>query len=318
MKGRFNDLNHNKVAILGVKGEGSSLDNLLLKLINCNPKYIFLSFSKLSFNEKILKSLEKVNCPIIALIPFNYKFKNQREAINDMKFISCLNKIGVAYILNSLNGCNFILTDKLFYKGSSSLYYGDLNRNMLYEILNNRDLNYELWREEIFSLLREEILKYRNFDNMCLIYSSLRKVKENLDISLNNFSKKKEEVYFILENLGLVEDFLIKGTDTYIDFDRKFFDLIRENKRILNKIGIFKKDIMTMTLDDFYEEERLDLLNLKGFKKELKAFLEELDFLIEERIELFKKLEFLNRVSLSKNNINDDLVYTFKEEVLGD
>lgn len=318
MKGRFDDLNHNKVAVLGVKGEGNSLDEILLKVIKCNPKYIFLSFSKLSFNEKILKTLEKINCPIIALIPFNYKFKNQREAINDMKFISYLNKIGVAYILNSLNGCNFILTDKLFYKGSSSLYYGDLNRNMLYEILNNRDLNYELWREEVFSLLRKEILKYRDFDNMRLIYSSLRKSKEDLEFYLNNFSKKKKEVYFILENLLLVEDFLIKWTDIYIDFDRKFFDLIRENKRILNKIEIFKRDIMTMALDDFYEEERLDLLDLKGFKKELKAFLEELDFLIEGRIELFKKLEFLDRASLSKNNINDDLISVFKEEVLGD
>ena len=132
MRSRVNKINNRTVAALGIKRLDENLEKSIVNIINCNPEYIILGCSEIPFTERILKALNNANCPKILILPFNYRFRNQREIVNEIKFMKNFPENNIAIILNSVNDSNFILTDKICYVSSGSLNNNGIANNIIY------------------------------------------------------------------------------------------------------------------------------------------------------------------------------------------
>ena len=326
MRSRVNKINNRTVAALGIKSLDENLEKSIVNIINCNPEYIILGCSEIPFTERILKALNNANCPKILILPFNYRFRNQREIVNEIKFMKNFPENNIAIILNSVNDSNFILTDKICYVSSGSLNNNGIANNVnSYEIMNDKDCNYKLWESEIFDFINKEIINYRSNDQREQIEYILKELKKRLFINISNNSNilNEEYIYILLDILNSIDRFIMIGTDVYQYFDRDFLDIIKSNKKILAKINSIRNELFRILLN--ITEGKNDINNkiFNCLKNEFLVLLEELEELINLRenkyhnsIMPWRKDESISSFLSANNTINNSLIRKFYERII--
>lgn len=326
MRSRVNKINNRTVAALGIKGLDENLEKSIVNIINCNPEYIILGCSEIPFAKRLCKALSNDNCPKILILPLNYRFKNQKEIVNEIKFIKNFSENNIAIILNSVNDANFILTDKLCYVSSGSLNNNGINKNVnLYEIINDKDCNYKLWELEIFDFINKEIINYRSNNQREQIEYILKELKEILFIKISNSSNvlNEEYIYSIIDILNSIDRFIMIGTDVYQYFDSDFLDIIKSNKKILAKINSIRNELFRMLLNINEEKNHINTKIFSCLKNEFLILLEELEELINLRenkynnsIIPWRKDESISLFLSSNNTINNSLIKEFYERII--
>lgn len=326
MRSRVNKVSNHIVAALGIKNLDENLENTLVNIINCNPKYIVLGCRELPFTDKIWEVLNNVNCPKIIISPFNYMFRNQREVINEIKFIENFSKNNIGTILNSINEANFILTDKFCYISSGSLNSNGITNNVeLYETMNLNDSNYKLWRDEILDFINQEIETYRSTCHKEKIEYILEELKKRLviNISSNPSELNKDYIYILLDILENIERFTMIGTDIYQYLNKDFVELIKLNKKFLTKSNSIKGELFKMLLNIEENKEEANIKIFNCLRNEFLILIEEL-----EQLKNLREVKYHNSdkswrneegiiAFLSENTtVNNSLIKEFYENVL--
>lgn len=326
MRSRVNKINNRTVAALGIKSLDENLEKSIVNIINCNPEYIILGCSEIPLTERILKALNNANCPKILILPFNYRFRNQREIVNEIKFMKNFPENNIAIILNSVNDSNFILTDKICYVSSGSLNNNGIANNVnSYEIMNDKDCNYKLWESEIFDFINKEIINYRSNDQREQIEYILKELKKRLFINISNNSNilNEEYIYILLDILNSIDRFIMIGTDVYQYFDRDFLDIIKSNKKILAKINSIRNELFRILLNINEGKNHINNKIFNCLKNEFLVLLEELEELINLRenkyhnsIMSWRKDESISSFLSANNTINNSLIRKFYERII--
>ncbi|HCG3019730.1 TPA: hypothetical protein NJT26_002614 [Clostridium perfringens] len=326
MLSRVNKINNRTVAALGIKSLDENLEKSIVNIINCNSEYIILGCSEIPFTERILKALNNANCPKILILPFNYRFRNQREVVNEIKLMKNFSENNIAIILNSVNDANFILTDKICYISSGSLNNNGIANNVnSYEIMNKKDCNYKLWESEIFDFINKEIINYRSNDQREQIEYILKELKKRLFINISNSSNilNEEYIYILLDILNSIDRFIMIGTDVYQYFDRDFLDIIKGNKKILAKINSIRNELFRILLNINEGKNDINTKIFNCLKNEFLILLEELEELINLRenkyhnsIMPWRKERSIISFLSANNTINNSLIIEFYERII--
>lgn len=326
MRSRVNKINNRTVAALGIKSLDENLEKSIVNIINCKPEYIILWCSEIPFTERILNALNNANCPKILILPFNYRFRNQREVVNEIKLMKNFTENNIAIILNSVNDANFILTDKICYISSGSLNNNGIANNVnSYEIMNKKDCNYKLWEAELFDFINKEIINYRSNDQREQIEYILKELKKRLFINISNSSNvlNEEYIYILLDILNSIDKFIMIGTDVYQYFDRDFLDIIKSNKKILAKINSLRNELFRLLLNINEGKNSSNTNIFNCLKNEFLILLEELEELINLRenkyhnsIMPWRKDESISSFLSANNTINNSLIREFYERVI--
>lgn len=326
MRSRINKVSNRIVATLGIKNLDNNLESTLVNIINCNPKYIVLGCRELPFTDKIWEVLNNVNCPKIVISPFNYMFRNQREVVNEIKFIENFSKNNIGTILNSINEANFILTDKFCYISSGSLNCNGITNNVeLYEAMNLNDSNYKLWRDEILDFINQEIENYRSTCHKEKIEYILEELKKRLVINTSNnpVELTKDYIYILLDILENVERFTMIGTDVYQYLNKDFVELIKLNKKFLTKSNSIKGELFKMLLNIEENKEQANIKIFNSLRDGFSILIEELEQLKNLREikyynsnEAWRKDEGIIAFLSENTNINNSLIKEFYEKVL--
>ncbi|WP_300347517.1 hypothetical protein [Clostridium sp.] len=328
MRKRVKDSSNSMVAALGIKTLNQNLKNALKSVIKCDPEFIILSTRNFLLSDDLWNDLKNANCPKLIILPFDYRYRNQKNAVNDVKIInSLINDGNIGTILNSTNESNCVLTDKFCYVSSGALNYnGITNYIEIYEIMNCNDSNYELWRSEIFNFANREIENYRRSKNREGVES---KLNESIARAVKLFSDMTRQLTksFINEVLEVIEDIdraIILSVDAYQYIDKNFIDLIKFAKKVLSKITCIIDDLTRLILNFNKNKE---ITNIKMFNCIREGF-----WCLLPLIDEFKELEnviFFNTSEqwrnpdegiidfLSNNtNPNNELIKTFYEGVI--
>ncbi|MDZ4993837.1 hypothetical protein GNF80_12785 [Clostridium perfringens] len=326
MRSRINKVSNRIVATLGIKNLDNNLESILVNIINCNPKYIVLGCRELPFTDKGWEVLNNVNCPKIVISPFNYMFRNQREVVNEIKFIENFSKNNIGTILNSINEANFILTDKFCYISSGSLNCNGITNNVeLYEAMNLNDSNYKLWRDEILDFINQEIENYRSTCHKEKIEYILEELKKRLVINTSNnpVELTKDYIYILLDILENVERFTMIGTDVYQYLNKDFVELIKLNKKFLTKSNSIKGELFKMLLNIEENKEQANIKVFNSLRDGFSILIEELEQLKNLREikyynsnEAWRKDEGIIAFLSENTNINNSLIKEFYEKVL--
>lgn len=326
MRSRINKVSNRIVATLGIKNLDNNLESILVNIINCNPKYIVLGCRELPFTDKVWEVLNNVNCPKIVISPFNYMFRNQREVVNEIKFIENFSKNNIGTILNSINEANFILTDKFCYISSGSLNFNGITNNVeLYEAMNLNDSNYKLWRDEILDFINQEIENYRSTCHKEKIEYILEELKKRLVINTSNnpVELTKDYIYILLDILENVERFTMIGTDVYQYLNKDFVELIKLNKKFLTKSNSIKGELFKMLLNIEENKEQANIKIFNSLRDGFSILIEELEQLKNLREikyynsnEAWRKDEGIIAFLSENTNINNSLIKEFYEKVL--
>lgn len=327
MRSRINSLTNGKVAALGIKNLNETLERNLQSVLRCDPEFITMCTRNFFLSNDLWNDLRKAECPKIIVLPFDYMFRNQRSAVNDIKILeSLINEGKVGVILNCANEANCLLTDKFCYLSSGALdYNGITNYIENFELMNKNDPNYRLWNCEILEFINYQIDNYRSIKNRDIIETRLQLA---IDEATKNFSIDTSELSIeflnnLLELMEKIDRDLMLATDAYQYLDKNFIELIKCTKKALVKIDCIIEELTRLILT--FERNR-DAVNQKIFnciRNEYFCLLPLLDELKDLRDAVFFNtrdewrgdegiIEFLSE----NNTPNNNLIKTFYEEVI--
>ncbi|MGG5461519.1 hypothetical protein [Clostridium sp. B9] len=266
MRSRVNNLSNSMVAALGIKTLNQNLEDSLRSILRCNPEFIILATRDFFLSDDLWNDLKNADCPKLIILPFDYRYRNQKNAVNDIKIINSLIDEGkVGTILNSANEANCILTDKFCYLSSGALdYNGITNYIENYEIMNSNDPNYELWKREIFDFANREIEHYRSICNRAKVEEELNN-SVNKAIQLFSDAARPLSKAFANEVLEAMEDIdraCILSSDAYQYIDKNFVNLIKCTKKVLVKISCIIDDLTRLILNF---DQNKETTNIKMF-----------------------------------------------------
>lgn len=326
MRSRVNNITNRTVAALGIKKLDENLEKSIINIINCNPQYVILGCRDIPITEKLEEALSNTYCPKIIISPFNYRFRNQKGVINEIKFIENFYKNNIGTIINSINESNFILTDKFCYISSGSLNNSGIMNNIeLYEIISVNDLNYKLWRDEIFEFIVKEMENYRSNSyiekNQYILKELINRLKINISNNLNELNK--DYIFNLLDIIDNIDRFTMISTDTFQYLNKDFIDLVKVNKKLLAKSSSIKDELFRMLININDEKESANIKIFNCLKDEFMSLLTEL-----ERLEVLRDDKYHNSIMPWRKNesieeflsvnttVNNSLIKEFYERII--